>query len=136
MGDIADSLSKVDDPKARSGLKAQAIIDRLAALPANRRATYSLKGYTVQLLSNPVPLQDKQGRTVGISVRARARDTSGQLLPSGDFIHQIVNPPVYVPDGGVDVDGSRTYTEDAVAALQNWLLDSIIADAVKQGYKV
>ena len=143
-GPIELSLAGALDDRERARRKALAHRDAFDALSSAERTAFAFDGLQVQILEAPTLLRDGAGVVVGLRLRARARDATGPL-PGGDGYHEVVNPPIKVPDGTAHIE-TRTshgvtqeieapnYRENAVAALKTWLVASLRIDARQHGW--
>lgn len=123
----------------------QAHADAFAALPAGQRASFTMNGVQIQIVSAPSLLRDESGAVIGIRMQARAQGANGPL-PQGDGWHHAHGLPIKVHDGSfhraaiLGGDGSSTqadipnYVENPVAMLKLWLYNSVVATARTYGW--
>lgn len=137
-------------PEERRAVKAQAHLDALDAIGALGPFKFrdDNTGITVAVEQAPTILLDKKGAAIGIEVVCSAYDANGNLMPGDNGVHRHINPPILVPDGTaheetIELSPGKTitmkvanYREDPVAALQEWLHDSVVATAVHYGWTV
>lgn len=131
-------------PKQRMRVKALALREAFAALPEGQRVMFTQDGITVEILDPPDVHRDREGNIVGLRVRVRAREAGGgPVLPLTDGVHQVVNPPVKVPNGTVHLEADPqsgaeieidNYEERPVTALKDWLVASVKHEARQNGW--
>lgn len=142
-GPIETELRAIADLRERFRVKALRLKERIDAL--TYPVTYTLDGWRIQVGVTPLvvaKLLPDGGTNWGIRFRqVSARIVGGPVFNDCDPVHQIVNPPVKVPNGtfqqvtqGKVTFDRANFTEDLLAALQRMLLESVLADARKKGF--
>lgn len=80
-------------------------------------------GVSIVFDERPALIRDRAGLVVGVDAMVRVFRGTNEVKVDP---HRIcINPPVMVPDRGVDADGMATYREDPAEAYLTWLVESL-----------